>query len=124
VLSPEEKSGVLCFTKIKIMSTKTKSVFALIVLLNVCAVASAFVSAEKGLTNKIKIGRAQEQRTEIKAEALPEAAKKTLNDKFKGWTIAKAFEVVKGGAKEYEVELSMNDETKTVKLDKDGNLKQ
>jgi len=106
------------------MSTKTKSVFALIVLLSVCVVNSAFRNVERSDATKIrKVERVQDQRIEIKAEALPEAAKKTLNDKFKGWTIAKAYEVVKAGNKEYEVELTLNNETQTVKLDKEGNVK-
>jgi hypothetical protein len=108
------------------MSTKTtKPVFALIMLLTLCVLNSAFASAEKSGNGKIKkIELAQDQRTEIKAEALPETARKTLNEKFKGWTVVKAFEVVKAGSKEYEVELSLNNETQTVKLDKDGKVKQ
>lgn len=104
------------------MSTKIKSVFALIVMLNVWMTGVSF--AEKiGNSSDARIER-QEKRTELKYEELPDAIKTTLNEKYKGATLIKAFEISKDGVKEYEVQLSVNNEAKTVKFDKDGNVKQ
>jgi hypothetical protein len=65
----------------------------------------------------VKTENAAQEKTEIKAEALPEAVKKTLaGDDYKGWEIAKAYV-----AKEvYEVELKKGTESKTFKFDKEG----
>lgn len=107
------------------MSTKIKSVLALIVILNVWMANSSFMmGTEKANSATFQLTLRQDKRTQIKSEELPEPVKKTIDEKFKGWTIAKAFEVVKASSAEYEVELSMNNETKTVKLDKEGNIKQ
>lgn len=67
----------------------------------------------------VKTENAVQDKTEIKAENLPEPVKKTLaGDDYKGWEISKAYV-----AKEiYEVELKKGTEAKTVKLDKDGKL--
>lgn len=60
-----------------------------------------------------------QEKTEIKAESLPEAVKKALTgDDYKGWEITKAY-VVK---EVYEVELKKGSDTKTFKFDKEGKV--
>jgi hypothetical protein len=63
----------------------------------------------------------QEEKTKIKKEELPEAARKTLEgDAFKGWTVLNSYKTKSG---EYEVELKKAENTQTIKFDKDGKVK-
>ncbi len=65
---------------------------------------------------------AQPAKTPVKTEALPESVKATLTGAdFKGWNVSAAF-LVKATTEYYEVVLTKEKETKTVKLDKDGKL--
>ena len=66
----------------------------------------------------------------IKKEDLPAEARKQLDgDAFKGWTVVQAYRIKAKNeqgeeAVEYEVEVKKENETKTVKFDKDGKSKQ
>ena len=65
-----------------------------------------------------------DEKVAVKAEELPEAAKKTLAaDEYKGWAIQTASLVKSAAASHYEVSLA-NDkkEIRIVKFDKDGTL--
>jgi hypothetical protein len=74
---------------------------------------------QPGADNAVKTENAIQEKMEIKADALPEAVKKTLaSDEYKGWEVSKAYDA-KGT---YEVELKKGAETKTVKFDKDGKV--
>ncbi len=62
---------------------------------------------------------AQDDKTKIKSEELPEAIKKTLEaQEYRGWLIDAAYHVKSTDS--YEVELKNGAEAKTVKFDKDG----
>jgi len=62
---------------------------------------------------------AQEEKTKIKSEELPEAVKKSLEaQEYRGWLIDAAYHVKSTDS--YEVELKNGAEAKTVKFDKDG----
>jgi hypothetical protein len=62
---------------------------------------------------------AQDEKTKIKSEELPEAVKKTLEaQEYRGWLIDAAYHVKSTDS--YEVELKNGAEAKTVKFDKDG----
>ena len=63
----------------------------------------------------------QNDKTKIKKEDLPEAARSTLNgDAFKGWTVENAYKLSNG---EFEVELKKGTNSQTLKFDKDGKVK-
>ena len=62
---------------------------------------------------------AQDDKTKIKAEELPEAVKKSLEAaEYKGWLINTAYHVKSTDT--YEVELKNGAETKSFKFDKEG----
>ena len=91
-------------------------------LLSVLLVANAYSLARRSVE---KMDRPphhqQEEKSKIKKEELPEAARKTLEgDAFKGWAIANAYKLKNG---EYEVELKKGTNTQSVKFDKDGKTK-
>jgi len=63
----------------------------------------------------------QEDKTKIKKEELPEAARKTLDtDPFKGWSVINAYKMKSG---EFEVELKKEELTQIVMFDKTGKIK-
>jgi len=65
--------------------------------------------------------QSQNDKTKIKKEDLPEAAKSTLNgDAFKGWSIENAYKLSNGA---FEVELKKGANSQTLKFDKDGKVK-
>ena len=65
--------------------------------------------------------QSQNDKTKIKKEDLPEAAKSTLNgDAFKGWSIENAYKLSNGV---FEVELKKGANSQTLKFDKDGKVK-
>lgn len=65
--------------------------------------------------------QSQTDKTKIKKEDLPEAAKNTLNgDAFKGWSIENAYKLSNGG---FEVELKKGANSQSLKFDKDGKVK-
>lgn len=64
---------------------------------------------------------AQDDKVKLKNEELPETVKTTLKgDAYKDWTISAAYHVK--SSNQFEIELKKDNETKTIKLDKDGNL--
>ncbi len=94
-----------------------KQIFLSAILLG--AVSFVAGAQTKPAADGIKTENAIQEKTEIKAESLPEAVKKTLaGDDYKGWEISKAYTAKEG----YEVELKKGTETKTIKLDKDGKV--
>ncbi len=63
----------------------------------------------------------QMKETPVKPEELPDAVKQTLSgDAYAGWTIAAAYLVQDGTNEYYRIELTKDQETLEVKLDKDG----
>lgn len=61
-------------------------------------------------------------KTPVKPEALPVAIKvTTAGEDYKGWVVSAAF-LVKGTTEYYELILTKEKETKSVKLNKDGKL--
>ena len=65
---------------------------------------------------------AEDTRTPIKIEDLPEAVKKTLSSTaYEGWTAVSAYLVEGTGISYYEVTMTKDAEKKYVKLDKEGN---
>jgi uncharacterized protein YxeA len=65
--------------------------------------------------------QSQNDKTKIKKEDLPQAAKSTLNgDAFKGWAVENAYKLNNG---EFEVELKKGSTSQTLKFDKDGKVK-
>jgi hypothetical protein len=92
-----------------------KQIFVSAILLGACSL-MASAQTQPG-TEAAKKENVVQEKTEIKAENLPEAVKKTLaGGDYKDWEISKAY-VIK---EVYEVELKKATETKTIKLDKDG----
>ena len=64
---------------------------------------------------------AQDDKTKIKSEELPEAVKKALEaQEYRGWLIDAAYHVKSTDS--YEVELKNGAETKAVKFNKDGSV--
>ncbi len=63
----------------------------------------------------------QDEKEKINADQLPETVKTTLSgEEYKDWTVSAAYHLK--SSDQYEVELSKDGETKTVKLDKDGKV--
>jgi hypothetical protein len=61
----------------------------------------------------------QEEKVKIKNEELPEAVQNALSgDSYQGWTISAAYQIK--SSEQYEIELTKDSETKTVKFDKEG----
>lgn len=95
-----------------------KQILLSVLMAGGCALMSQ-AQSQTGADNAVKTENVLQEKTEIKADALPEAVKKTLaGDEYKGWEVSKAYEA-RGT---YEVELKKGAETKTVKLDKDGKV--
>lgn len=67
---------------------------------------------------------AQQEKTAIKLEELPDAVKTTLSgEEYTSWTPTAAFVVTSGeGVKYYEVSLKKEDEVKVVNLGEDGKV--
>ncbi len=67
---------------------------------------------------------AQQEKTPIKLEELPDAVKTTLTgEQFTGWAPAEAFVVTpEEGAKYFEVTLKKGEEVKVVNLGEDGKV--
>jgi len=64
---------------------------------------------------------AQDEKTKIKKEELPEPVRKKLSgDAYKGWVIVNSYKL---GGEEYQVELKKGDTTQVLKFDKEGNVK-
>jgi hypothetical protein len=64
---------------------------------------------------------ADQDETPVKPEDLPAAVKATLaTDEYKEWQILTAHLVKKDGLEVYKINLKKGEETKLVKLDKDG----
>ena len=62
----------------------------------------------------------QLSKSPVKPEALPEAViATTKTEPYSGWLVSSAF-LVKGAAEYYELTFTKENETKSVKLDKDG----
>lgn len=62
----------------------------------------------------------QQTKTPVKPEALPQAIKTaTAGEDYKGWVVSSAFQV-KGTTEYYELVLTKEKETKTVKMDANG----
>lgn len=59
--------------------------------------------------------------TPVKLEDLPEAVKKTLVEKYEGWTATAAF-LVTGETDYYKVEIAKGEEKQVTKIAKDGSL--
>lgn len=92
----------------------------IIAALFVCATGVINANAETSTRRSVITINADEKK-EIKKEELPDAVKTALggND-YKGWEISKAYQWSESG--NYEVELKNGDQSKTVKLDKDGKV--
>ena len=80
------------------------------------------VTVNANTQQDVTIVRLQDEKKPVKVEELPDAVKATLaGDDYKEWMAEKAFQVKPAtGAEYYEIELKKGEETKTVKLDKDG----
>jgi hypothetical protein len=64
----------------------------------------------------------QETKTPVKPEALPDAVKTTIaGEDYKGWVASSAF-MIKTPVEHYEVVLTKDKETKTVKFASDGKV--
>ncbi|MFA6152027.1 MAG: hypothetical protein WC716_11945 [Chitinophagaceae bacterium] len=64
----------------------------------------------------------QDNKSQIAAENLPEAVKKTLaSEKYKDWTVASAW-LVKGKTEYYELQMKKGEETTSLKFDANGNV--
>lgn len=98
-------------------NTMKKQIFLSAILLSACSLVAS--AQTQPASDAVKTENAAQERTEVKAENLPDPIKKTLaGDEYKGWEISKAYV-----AKEiYEVELKKGTETKTFKFDKEGKL--
>ncbi len=100
----------------KMITSAIALVFAATASVNAQNVASATPATPTATEAKA------EDKTPVKAEALPAAIQKALaSDAYKGWTLSEAFLVKEGGKEYYELNLKQGDQTSTVKLDKDGN---
>ena len=63
----------------------------------------------------------QDNKVEIKKEALPEAVLDILkSDRFNTWDVSRAYEIVKGDKKIYEVVLMNGEKKATYKFDEEG----
>lgn len=81
------------------------------------------VSAANVVSNSVVSVSFNDDRQVIKTEELPEPVKKALSsDDYKGWTVKEAALVKAEAASHYEVVLTNEKETKTVKFNNDGTL--
>jgi len=65
-----------------------------------------------------------DNKTKIDPATLPDPVKATLaGDQYKGWTISNAWLVKADPAPYYSIELTKDNQTNTVNIDKDGNVK-
>jgi hypothetical protein len=62
-----------------------------------------------------------QKETPVKVEELPDEVKKTIAEKLEGW-VATAASFVSGEMEYYKVELTKEQETKVVKIGKDGKI--
>jgi hypothetical protein len=92
----------------------------IIAALFVAAVGVTTVNAEN-TSRRSAITIQADEKVEIKKEELPTAVTTALagND-YKGWEITKAYQYKESG--NFEVELKNGDQSKTVKLDKEGKV--
>lgn len=70
--------------------------------------------------NSVSIENAQEKKTQIKPEELPQPVKDKIAADYKDWSISAAY--LYETSSQYEVDFKKGAETKTVKFDKDGNV--
>lgn len=75
-------------------------------------------------TQDVAIVKFQDEKKPVKVEELPDAVKSTLaGDEYKEWMAEEAFHVKPAtGSEHYEIKLKKGEESKTVKLDKDGKV--
>lgn len=93
----------------------------LFLLLSVLFVGTSTLSAYAAYNQQINIQIEQDEKVKISNEELPEAVKTALqSESYKDWTISAAYYTK--STEQYEVELKKGEETKTVKLDKDGKV--
>lgn len=100
----------------------------------VFGLASVNAVATNNVTSNVSASFNNDERQAVKSEELPEGVKKTLaSDAYKGWSVKEAALVStpaaatatatdKAIAPYYEVVLTNEKETKTVKFQKDGSL--
>ncbi|MBX2964027.1 MAG: hypothetical protein KF687_16055 [Cyclobacteriaceae bacterium] len=70
-------------------------------------------------TAKQEASQVQDEKVEIKSADLPEAVKTTLaGPDYSGWAVEAAYHIK--SKDQYEVKLKKGEESKTVKLNKDG----
>src|SRR6218665_932069 len=75
-------------------------------------------------TETTAVASAQDEKTAIKAAELPEAVQTTLKgDAYKDWTVS-TVSLLKAKTEYYEVALTKEKETKTVKFTKEGTILQ
>jgi len=96
------------------------------IMLSLMVLALAGVVTVNANSNQqgVAIVQQQDEKVPVKVEELPDAVKTALAaDDYKEWMPEKAFHVKPATGNEYfEVELKKGEETKTVKLDKDGKV--
>lgn len=93
----------------------------IIVIVCLVLVASTYGVAKRIMKEASVSYYQQEEKSKIKKEELPEAARKSLDgDAYKGWTVANIYKLKDG---QYEVELKKDNTAKVVKFDKDGKAK-
>ena len=95
-----------------------------IILSTMILAAAGFATATANVQTHAVVAFQQEEKKAVKAEELPDAVKGALaGDDYKEWKLEKAFHVKPAtGTEHYEIELKKGEETKTVKLDKDGKV--
>ena len=79
------------------------------------------VNASEVKTNQIVAVQDSVIKTPIKLEELPEAVLNTLkSDPYKQWTPTAAFSVKDGQKSYFQIDVKKEEETSSIKLDKDG----
>lgn len=80
------------------------------------------VRAQAVETETPAVVQAQQEKTEIKAEDLPDAVKKTLaGEAYEGWAIEKAFKIMEDNKPNtYEVMVKKGEESATMQFDEEG----
>lgn len=114
---------ITLFSKSTLMKAMREAVYALIITALIGGLLkSTFASVEKG--KDLRKERApQEKKIQIKSDQLPGRVKKTIQGKYKGWAVARVYEITRHKDKVYEIELLMNKEIQVIKLDRAGNVR-